>query len=212
VPGNLSPTWRRWVEEGVPLRNPLAISVGRFSVDAMTQRFVFLTSSARTEGNSLLLARLAARSISADDQCWLDLTDPPLPPYRDLRPGHGAPEGRLLEIMQAMQAATNLVLVAPIYWYALPAPAKLLLDHWSGWFDAPETGFQSWARGLTVHLVTARADPDPSVTELPEGMVKRSIEWLGMTWGGALHGVGDARGEILADTAAMAAAERFLKA
>lgn len=112
--------------------------------------------------------------------------------------------------MAAMRAASDIVFVAPVYWYALPAPAKLLLDHWSGWFDAPETGFADWAREKTVHLITARADPDPTVPDTLEAMVKRSILWLGMRWSGALHGVGDTVGEIAQDTAAMATAAHFL--
>ena len=175
----------------------------------MTRRFLFLTSSARPEGNALLLARAAAARVS--DPCrWIDLTDPPLPPYRDLRPGHQMPQGPLDDILQAMRAATDIVFVAPIYWYALPAPAKLLLDHWSGWLDAPQTGFADWAKGKRIHLITARADPDPSVPDLTEAMLQRSIEWLGMGWAGSLHGIGEAPGDILNDHAAMAAAEWFL--
>jgi multimeric flavodoxin WrbA len=177
----------------------------------MTRQFLFLTSSSRPEGNALLLARQAAKALDTQPR-WIDLTDPSLPPFRDLRPDHALPTGPLADLMQAMRAATDLVFVAPIYWYALPAPAKLLLDHWSGWLDAPETGFADWAKGKRVHLITSRADPDPTVTHLPEAMLKRSVEWLGMHWAGALHGIGDAPGDILSDTSAMAAATRFLAA
>lgn len=176
---------------------------------AMTRQFLFLTSSARPEGNALRLARAAAAPLT-DAVRWIDLTDPPLPPFRDLRPGFAPPEGPVATVMQAMRAASDIVFVAPIYWYALPAPAKLLLDHWSGWIDAPETGFSDWAKGKRVHLITARADPDPTVADLPEAMLKRSILWLGMDWGGALHGIGDAPGEIERDSAALTAASRFL--
>ena len=175
----------------------------------MSRRFLFLLSSSRPDGNTLALARAAAAKLPAGGQLWLDLCDPPLPPFRDLRPGHSAASGRLAEVMGAMRNATDIVFVAPVYWYALPAPAKLLLDHWSGWLDDPATGFPDWVKGLTVHLVTTRADPDPTVAELPEAMLRRSVEWLGMRWGGALHGVGDAPGDVLADQAAMAAAARF---
>lgn len=176
----------------------------------MARRFLFLLSSARPGGNALALARIAAASHPPDAQVWLDLADPPLPPFRDLRPAHAPATGRVAEVMAAMRQATDVVLVAPVYWYALPAPAKLLLDHWSGWLDDPGTGFADWARGLTIHLITSRADPDPTVVELPEAMLRRSAGWLGMRWGGALHGVGDAPGDVLADRAAVRAAETFL--
>lgn len=176
----------------------------------MSRRFLFLLSSARPGGNTLALARVAAAAHPPASQVWLDLCEPPLPPFRDLRPGHAAPTGRVAEVMAQMRAATDVVFVAPVYWYALPTPAKLLLDHWSGWLDDPATGFADWAKGLTLHLITTRADPDPSVADLPEAMLRRSAEWLGMRWGGALHAVGDAPGDVLADRAAVAAAARFL--
>lgn len=176
----------------------------------MERRYLFLLSSARPGGNSALLAQTAAIPLPAYAQHWIDLSAAQLSPYRDLRPATAQPVGDLAAIMDAMRAASDIVIVAPVYWYALPAPAKLLLDHWSGWFDATETGFADWAREKTVHLITSRADPEPTVPELLEAMVTRSILWLGMRWGGALHGVGDAVGEIAQDTAAMAAAARFL--
>lgn len=178
----------------------------------MERRFLFLLSSARKDGNAQILAQAAAQPIPADRQVWIDLCDPPLPPFADLRPGFALPDGPVARVMQAMRAATDIVMVAPVYWYALPAPAKLLLDHWSGWIDAPETGFTDWARGKRVWLITARGDPDPTVADLPEAMLRRSAEWLGMVWGGALHGIGDAPGDVRQDTAAMAAAAGFLVA
>jgi multimeric flavodoxin WrbA len=178
----------------------------------MDRRFLFLLSSARPAGNSARLARVAAEDLPATDQQWIDLAALQLPPYRDLRPGTALPNGDLADVMNGMHWATDIVLVAPVYWYALPAPAKLLMDHWSGWFDAAETGFATWARGKTVYLVTARADPDPTVTAPVATMVQRSVLWLGMHWGGALHGVGDAVGDVAQDAAAMAAARGFLRA
>lgn len=176
----------------------------------MERRFLFLLSSARRGGNAEALARVAAAALGDVPQRWIDLTDPPLPPFADLRPGFARIEGPVAELMAAMRSATDIVMVAPIYWYALPAPAKLALDHWSGWLDSPETGFADWARGKRVHLITSRADPDPTVPDLTEAMLRRSVEWLGMVWGGALHGIGDAPGEVLSDRDAMARAAHFL--
>ncbi|PLL13074.1 flavodoxin [Tabrizicola sp. TH137] len=176
----------------------------------MDRRFLFLLSSARKGGNALALAQAAAAPIPAAAQVWIDLCDPPLPAFTDLRPGFALPHGPVAQIHAAMREASDIVMVAPIYWYALPAPAKLLLDHWSGWLDAPETGFADWVKGKRMHLVTARADPDPTVPDLAEAMLRRSAEWLGMVWGGALHGIGDAPGEVSGDRAAMTAARRFL--
>jgi NAD(P)H-dependent FMN reductase len=176
----------------------------------MDRHFLFLLSSARREGNSQRLARAAADCLSPVAQSWIDLTDLALPPYHDLRPATELPQGALAGVMAAMRAASDIVLVAPVYWYALPAPAKLLFDHWSGWFDAAETGFADWAREKRVFLITTRADPDPTVPLAMEEMVKRSVTWLGMGWGGALHGIGDAPGDIQRDQSALLQAQGFL--
>lgn len=175
----------------------------------MSRQFLFLCASARPDGNALRLAQVAAAALTEPAR-WIDLTDPPLPPFRDLRPGASLPEGPAAAVMTAMRQASDIVFVAPVYWYALPAPAKLLLDHWSGWIDAPETGFTDWAKGKRIRLITSRADPDPTVSALPEAMLKRSILWLGMDWCGALHGIGDAPGDILRDQQATEAARHFL--
>jgi NAD(P)H-dependent FMN reductase len=176
----------------------------------MDRHFLFLLSSARRGGNCALLAQATASQLPVAAQRWIDLSTATIPPYRDVRPATALPQGDLPAIMDAVRSSSDIVIVAPVYWYALPAPAKLLLDHWSGWFDATETGFADWARDKTVHLITTRADPDPTVTEPLEAMVKRSILWLGMRWGGALHGVADAAGDIKQDQKAMAAAGSFL--
>ncbi|WP_040671649.1 flavodoxin family protein [Rhodobacter ferrooxidans] len=174
--------------------------------------FLFLTSSARAGGNSESLARAAAAHLpQATPQVWIDLASAGLPGFHDRR--GDAPEpltGHMAEIAAEMQAASDIVLVAPVYWYALPAPAKLLLDHWSGWLDLPQLGFGDWIRARRLWLITTRADPAPDVADLPEAMVRRTAEWLQMAWGGALHGIADGPGEIEADPAAQAAARHFL--
>ncbi|MCU0901769.1 MAG: NAD(P)H-dependent oxidoreductase [Cypionkella sp.] len=164
------------------------------------RRFVFLLSSARPGGNSAQLAQRAALGLEAP-ATWLDLAQLDLPAFADPRPGAapGLPTGDLARVTQTLLAASDICFVAPVYWYALPAPAKLLLDHWSGFLDQPQMGFAGAMRGKGVWLVTTRADPDPTVPHLPEAMLRRSVDWLGMRWRGALHGIADAPGEITQD-------------
>jgi multimeric flavodoxin WrbA len=174
------------------------------------RQVLFLCSSARPKGNARLLAERAAAGLPAGvRQDWIDLAALPLPAFHDQRPAGHSPEAPLLQVWQAMIPATDVVFVAPVYWYALPAPAKLLLDHWSGWLDAPQMGFADTIRGKRLWLITARADPDPTVVAPVEAMLHRSATWLNMHWGGALHGIGDALGEVLTDTQAMSRAAGF---
>ncbi len=178
----------------------------------MSRRTLFLTASPRPGSNSRRLAAHAAQALPAGGAVhWLDLNSPALPAFRDLRPGHpGVPMGRLGDVFGQIMLATDLVFVAPIYWYAFPAPLHLMLSHLSGWLDVPELRLMAGLRGKRCHLITTRADPDPSVPASAEAMLRRSVEWLGMTWAGALHGIADAPGEI-EGTPAWTDAPRFLQ-
>ncbi|MFN4153484.1 MAG: flavodoxin family protein [Paracoccaceae bacterium] len=172
-------------------------------------RFLFLLSSARSGGNTEQLARRAAQSLPCPCD-WLDLCTLSLPAFYDPRPAlPEPPSGDLALVIDMMRSASDICFVAPVYWYSLPAPAKLLLDHWSGFLDQPGLGFPDWIKTKRLWLVSARADPDPVVPGLSEAMLQRTARWLGMTWGGALHGVADAPGEIVEDAAWQRAAAFF---
>ena len=164
----------------------------------MTRRFLFLTSSPRAGSNSTRLAARAAQSLAEGTAIhWFDLNSPALPAFRDLRPRNGGvPMGRLGDLFGQIMLASDIVIAAPIYWYAFPAPLHHFLAHLSSWLDVPELGVISTLRGKRLWLVTSRADPDPSVPETAEAMLQRTAQWLGLAWGGALHGVADAPGEV----------------
>ncbi len=166
-------------------------------------RFLFLTASPRRHANSTALAHRAALRLPASTaQHWQNLDTPTLPAFRDLRPGNpGVPMGRLGDLFAHLMLASDVVFVAPIYWYAFPAPLHLFLSHLSGWLDTPELRLAETLKGKRAHLITTRADPDPAVPLQAEAMIRRSVEWLGMTWAGALHGIADAPGEVETSTA-----------
>jgi NAD(P)H-dependent FMN reductase len=201
-----------WRDERGPVQTgPLAFSLRRAFAAGMTRHVLFLCSSARADGNSVQLARLAAAGLPASlRRDWVDLTTLDLPPFRDNRPEGLPPAGDLADLADRILAASDLVFVAPVYWYALPAPAKLLLDHWSGWLDLPAMRFAERMRGKALWLVTARADPDPAVAAPVEAMLRQTAHWLGLRWGGALHGIGDAAGDVRNDHDATTRAKRFL--
>lgn len=170
------------------------ISLAPCKIRRIMRQILFLLSSSRRHGNS---ERLARRTAPPDAQVnWVDLASLPLPPFEDLRPRAPKPHPVLNALLDKMRQAQDIVFVAPIYWYALPAPAKLMMDHWSGFLDQDEASFRQGLAGKRVWLITARADPKPDVPDLAEAMLRQSVEWLGMVWGGALHGVGNAVGEV----------------
>ncbi|MDP2062038.1 MAG: NAD(P)H-dependent oxidoreductase [Phaeovulum sp.] len=175
-------------------------------------RWLFLPCSTRPDGNTLALARAAAAHLPAGAQAhWFDLATPPLPRFADLRArgGHVAPKGRLAELAAATLAADELVIVSPVYWYGLAGPGHEMLDHWSGWLEVPGMEFAGRMRGKRLWLVTVRADPAQGSQAPLEDAMRRSARWMGLRFGGALHGVGDAPGEVLADAEAMARARVF---
>ncbi|RKT16866.1 multimeric flavodoxin WrbA [Streptomyces sp. 1114.5] len=178
------------------------------------RRFLFLDASARVDGNSARLARLAAESslpVGAE-QRWLRLSEHPLPPFQDLRhTGDGRypePVGHERTLLDATLAATDLVFVAPLYWYSLPTTAKLYLDYWSAWFRVPGVDFRAGMRGGTIWGVTALAGGGEKADPLI-GTLRLTAEYMDMRWGGALLGNGTRPGDVLRDERALVAAKSF---
>ncbi|MFJ2862677.1 NAD(P)H-dependent oxidoreductase [Kitasatospora sp. NPDC087314] len=176
--------------------------------------FLFLNASSRADGNSEQLARLAAAASlpAGAQQRWLRLSEHPLPPFEDLRhTGDGRypePVGHERTLLDATLAATDLVFVAPLYWYSLPTSAKLYLDHWSAWLRLPGADFRARMRGGTIWGVTALATEDDKAEPLI-GTLRLTAEYLGMRWGGALLGNGTRPGDVLRDERALIAAKSF---
>jgi len=185
----------------------------------MPDRFLFLLGSGRTEGNTERLARRAASALPMGTECrWLRLAELPLEPFADLRhqPGGGyaVPEGNAATLLEATLWASDLVVAAPTYWYALPAAAKLYFDHWTGWLRVAGLDFRSRMAGRKLWLVTVNADgPDESgASDLLVATLERTAAYMGMRFAGALVGRGNRPGEVSGDAAALAQAERFFLA
>lgn len=180
----------------------------------MPRKFLFLTASSRTDGNSEQLARLAAEASlpAGAEQRWLRLSEHPLPPFADLRhTGDGRypePAGHERTLLDATSEATDLVFVAPLYWYSLPTSAKLYLDYWSAWLRVPGVDFRARMAGGTMWAVTALASEDEKADPLI-GALRLTADYMGMRWGGALLGNGTRPGDVLRDERALVAAKSF---
>lgn len=178
------------------------------------RRFLFVNGSTRPGGNTEQLARIAARSLPAEvEQQWITLLDHPLPPFTDIRHSgtYAMPEGNARLLADATLAATDLVLLAPTYWYGVPWTMKLYLDHWSGWMRVPELQFKQTLAGRTLHAVVVDSDEDPSEgSSLPViDSLRRTAVYMSMNWHGALLGHANRPGEIEKDAAAIAAARDY---
>lgn len=185
----------------------------------MTRSFLFLIASTRVGGNTEALARRAASSLPPGaEQRWLRLIDHPLPPFADTRhsTGYAPPEGNARLLCEATLAATDLVLVTPVYWYSVSWPAKLYLDHWSAWMRIPELAFRATLEGRSLWGVMVDSDTEADAAAAGGGsstpvvdMLRRTAEWMKMRWRGALIGHGSKPGDVERDAAGLAAAERF---
>ncbi|MER7901401.1 NAD(P)H-dependent oxidoreductase [Streptomyces sp. NPDC096046] len=179
----------------------------------MTRRFLFVLGSARAEGNSELLARRAAEQLPPDvEQEWIDLTELPPPDFEDLRhdSDHVRPtEGNVARLLDATLAATDIVIVSPLYWYSVSAQTKRYLDHWSGWLRTPGLDFKATLAGRTLWGVTALAHTEEVVADPLVGTLHNSAAYLGMRFGGVLLGNGSKPGDVLTDTAALTRAKTF---
>ncbi len=180
---------------------------------------LFLVASGRREGNTETLARHAASFLAAEvEQQWVHLDEFPLDRFEDIR--HHAekntpwptPQSHEKFLLDQTLAATDIVFVTPLYWYSLPASAKLYLDHWSDWMRVPSANFRATMMGKTLWGVCVQSDNDPKGAELLIQTLRRSAEYMDMKWGGELIGSGSRPGDIRNDVRAMAAAEHFFAA
>jgi hypothetical protein len=182
------------------------------------RRVLFLVASARAAGNSETLARRAEAGLppSAGRE-WIRLDDVPLPPFVDRRHAAGndgaypEPEGNEAVLLDATLAATDVVFVAPLYWYSLPASAKLYLDYWTAWMRVPGRDFRARMAGKTLWAIGVFSDDDPALAEPLLQTLRLSARYLAMEWGGSVLGSGSRPGDVLADAAALAAADALFR-
>jgi multimeric flavodoxin WrbA len=177
------------------------------------QSFLFLVGSSRAGGNTEALARLAAERLPADvPQRWLRLRDLELPAFHDIGarddPVH-EPQGVERLLLDATLAATDLVIVTPLYWYSVSWPVKLYLDHWASWERLPGIGFKERMRGRTLWAVSVMADEDHRVADPLLKVLELSAGYLGARFAGALLGTGSWPGDVLRDAGAVERARNY---
>lgn len=178
--------------------------------------FLFLVASTRVPGvlgNTEALARRAAAGLPADaSQRWEHLAHLALPPFVDHRHDIGSypmPEGDLLRLLDATLAASDIVLVAPVYWFSLPATLKHYLEYWSAWLRVPGLDFKARMAGKRLWFITTSGSRDKAQPSIDSARL--CAEFLGMDWRGALWGKGGAPAAVEQDAEAWAAAAGLLR-
>ena len=178
--------------------------------------FLFLNASTREPGqvgNTETLARRAAAALAPDvAQTWHALAAMNLPPFVDRRHTTGTypiPEGDARVLLDATLAASDLVLVSPVYWYSVPSPLKACLDQWSAWMRVPGVDFKARMAGRRLWVVSTSGDRAKAQPMFDS--YRLCAEFLGMDWKGVLWGKGGAPGAVLDDAGALAAADSFFR-
>jgi len=182
----------------------------------VARHWLFLSASTREPGhvgNTETLALRAAASLPAEDiQTWLRLAELALPPFVDVRHTAGIypmPEGDLKRLLDALIAATDLVVLAPVYWYSMPSPLKLALDHWSGLLRVPGLGFKDRMAGKNFWAISTSGNRDKAQPMFDS--LALCAEFMGMCWQPPLWGRGGPPDTVLADELALAAATDHLR-
>jgi NAD(P)H-dependent FMN reductase len=181
------------------------------------RNFLFLIASARQNGNTETLAQHAAKHLpEGASRVWLRLHDLPLPPFTDIRHSLGVypePVGHARTLLEATLNATDLVFVAPVYWYSLPAPAKRYLDEWSAWMRVPELNGQKLEFRSRMAIKTfwaiSSSSGDAEEAEPLFATLRSSAHYMHARWGGSVLGNGSRPGDVLSDATALEAASRL---
>jgi NAD(P)H-dependent FMN reductase len=178
--------------------------------------FLFIVASTREPGhvgNTEWLARRAAERLPAGaTQTWLPLAQMPIEPFTDRRHTVGTypwPDGHLRTLLDATMGCTDLVLVAPVYWYSFPSTLKTYLDHWSAWMRIDGLPFKAEMAKKRMHLVTTsgnRAKAQPMIDS-----ATLCAEFLAMPMAGVLWGKGGPPDAVQSDAEAIDAADGFFR-
>jgi multimeric flavodoxin WrbA len=179
------------------------------------RRFLFLVASAREpghEGNSEWLARRAADALPRGvAQEWIHVAQLSLPPFVDMRHTKGEypmPDGDMKKLLDASLAATDIVFVSPVYWYSIPWPLKVYIDHWSAWLRVPGLDFKNRMSAKTLRVITTSGNREQAQPMIDSYAL--CAQFLSMKWGGALWGKGGPPRAVENDAQAIEAARAFL--
>ncbi len=181
------------------------------------RELLFILGSARSDGNTELLARHAARSLPSDARTnWVRLIDHALPSFEDIR-HHETRRYKInseteQKLLDATLSSTDLVIASPVYWYNLSAATKLYIDHWSAWMRLEGVEFRSRMAGKTLWSVTSLSDEDTSGAQPLVDCLRMTADYMNMRWGGALIGYGNRPGDVLQHLPSMERAAGFFVA
>lgn len=183
------------------------------------KHFLFLVASTREPGhvgNTEWLARQAAASLPADTpQTWVHLARAGIPEFVDQRHTVGSypmpDDGSVMRgLLDQTLACTDLVFVAPVYWFSFPSTLKAYLDHWSAWLRVPGLEFKAQMSQKRLWLITTNGDRAKAQPMIDSTAM--CAKFLDMPLAGVLWGKGGPPEAVKGDVTAVDSARTFLLA
>lgn len=183
-------------------------------MDNSPKRYLFLIGSARRNGNTEQLAKIAASTLPTSAiQEWVYLSEIQLETFKDIRHAPGEiyemPTGKTFDLVQSTIAADELIFICPVYWYSFPAVTKLYLDHWSGWMRIDGLQFKEKMKSKKIKLITMISDEDESFAEPLLHSMKLISTYMDMEFSNYLIGHANRPGDIITDEVVLKSALNF---
>ena len=175
-----------------------------------TRHCLFLVASTREPGhvgNTEWLARQSAASLPpGTTQTWVHLARAGIPEFIDQRHTVGSypmpDDGSVMRgLLDQTLACTDLVFVAPVYWFSFPATLKAYLDHWSAWLRVPGLEFKAQMSQKRLWLITTNGDRAKAQPMIDSTAM--CAKFLDMQMAGVLWGTGGGPDVIKADLSAV---------
>jgi len=165
--------------------------------------------SSRRNGNSEQLADLLVEGFEADKIHLADYTIEPIIDYRH-SDEEAYPDDDYQQVIERVLAQDVLVFTTPIYWYGASGLTKTFIDRWSQSLrDRPDfleklAAKTAWVIGIGDDVTHLKGIPLVQ-------QFQYIFEYTGTNFAGYILGTGNRPGDILLDSAAVAAAEEIRK-
>lgn len=142
---------------------------------------IALFASARRNGNTGQLIDRIAKELEID---VVDLASKDISAFDYAHRNRG---DDFLPLMRNVLEHDNIIFASPVYWYAVSSPMKIFLDRISDFLLVPDLLDQGRRlRGKTGYVVCTSISREVSPTYL--NAFKDTFEYLGMRYGGHVHG------------------------
>ncbi len=183
------------------------------------KRLLFLLASGRSGGNSELMATHAIAQLGSQADFVIEtlvVNDYPLPAFKDYRqsvlPADIIISASEETLLAATLRADAIFVVAPVYWYSLPANIKLYFDYWSTWMRLPAVQFREQVAEKSLAYIGAMASADESDAQALLTQLRLTTNYMSMNWLGAALACGVSEsGEVLQKQAPLQAATALVQ-